>query len=525
LRKLYLNGTGDTWWLLKDQLYGGLTSKVKWRDKVSTSFPILQGVRQGGIPSANDYKVYINDVLDILETSELGLYIGDVYCGVPSCADDLIMLATTALTLACMLLIACFYACRERYVIHPTKSQIAIFNNTISTEAWNEAKLWSINEEPAPVTRQYTHLGIVRNIKDRPSCISANVTNNINCARRTLYSLMGAGLHGLNGIVPTISYKIYDTYVISRLLSGLEATLVSKKDVEELEKFHRKNLRCLQHLPERTANVAIYLLLGAWPIEAQLDMRYLSLFGSIARRFGSKIQRLAQRQCIMKDASAYSWFSRITSLLYKYSLPPPLDILNLAPNKEPWKKIVTQAVKTYWNNILVSEVSEKQSLKHLNPLQCAIGKPHQTWENTEYSPRDVRRSTIKIKLLTGTYMLQGNKATWSTNTCQKVDGCCQICHSALEDRKHFLLKCPGLTQCRDSFLIQISDCLIQNNINIQHNLDPEDALLQLILDCTHPNLYESICPESDVCYMIDRICQRMCYAMHHRRALILNYRP
>jgi hypothetical protein len=336
---------------------------------------------------------------------------------------------------------------------------------------------------------------------------------------------MGAGLHGLNGIIPTISYMIYNIYVVPRLLSGLEATLVSTKDVVELEKFHRNTLRCIQHLPMRTANAAIYSLLGAWPIEAQLDMRYLSLFGSIARRFGSKIQRLAIRQCIMKDASTYSWFSRVTSLLYKYNLPSPLDILNLAPHKEPWKKIVKQAVKTFWTKHLTIELSEKSSLRYLNPLQCAIGRPHQIWVNTQFSPRDVRRSTIKIKLLTGTYMLQGNKATWDRGAYHRVNACCPICHTAPEDRKHFLVKCPGLSQCRDPFLAQLLHCMQQHNIIVQPTITPEDALLQLILDCTHPNLNSNMSADSDECVRVERITQRMCYAMHYKRAQILNYRP
>ena len=36
-------------WLLVKNLYEGLTSKVKWMGKLSDSFNIKQGVRQGGV--------------------------------------------------------------------------------------------------------------------------------------------------------------------------------------------------------------------------------------------------------------------------------------------------------------------------------------------------------------------------------------------------------------------------------------------------------------------------------------------
>jgi hypothetical protein len=41
-------------------------------------------------------------------------------------------------------------------------------------------------------------------------------------ARRTKYALMGSGVHGTNGLDPKTSYQIYNTYVLPRLLYGLE---------------------------------------------------------------------------------------------------------------------------------------------------------------------------------------------------------------------------------------------------------------------------------------------------------------
>jgi hypothetical protein len=350
-----------------------------------------------------------------------------------------------------------------------------------------------------------------------------------------MYALMGAGLHGLNGILPNIAYTIYDIYVIPRVLSGMEATLISPKDMAELEKFHRNILRMLQHLPARTPNAAVYLLLGAWPIEAQLDMRYLSLFGSICRRFGSKIRRLAERQCIMKDVTSYSWFSKITILLYKYNLSSPLDILTLAPNKEPWKKICKQAVKSFWVERLTSELKEKPSLRYINSGECSIGKPHLTWANTTYSTRDVRRSTIKMKLLTGTYMLQGNRAVWDVGSCRNTKACCPLCHSAPENRSHFILQCSSLHHVRDPYITLLVTYLQQHSVNCQPILNSEDLLLQLILDCTHPKLHPFLNVSCDVCSKndsdaccideVERISQRLCYALHYKRAQLLTYRP
>ena len=78
-RKLFLSGVGGTLWLLIRQLSTYAITSIKWNDLISNPFPVHQGVRQGGILSTELYKVYINDILDQLENSGLGSYIGNIY--------------------------------------------------------------------------------------------------------------------------------------------------------------------------------------------------------------------------------------------------------------------------------------------------------------------------------------------------------------------------------------------------------------------------------------------------------------
>jgi hypothetical protein len=56
--KLYNQGiTGSTWLLMKD-LYNKTTTQVKCQGQISGHFVNHQGVKQGGILSANFYKAY-----------------------------------------------------------------------------------------------------------------------------------------------------------------------------------------------------------------------------------------------------------------------------------------------------------------------------------------------------------------------------------------------------------------------------------------------------------------------------------
>ena len=53
------------------------------------------------------------------------------------------------------------------------------------------------------------------------------------------------------------------TYVIPRLLYGLQVIPIPDSKMEYLSKFHLQTLKRFQSLSKRTANCAVYLLLGA----------------------------------------------------------------------------------------------------------------------------------------------------------------------------------------------------------------------------------------------------------------------
>jgi hypothetical protein len=82
----------------------------------------------------------------------------------------------------------------------------------------------------------------------------------------------------------------------SKLIYGLEVLQLKKKHVENLESFHRKSIRYLQSLPQRIATAAIYLLVGAVPIEAELHKRKLSLLYSMLASDNSKIKEIINRR-------------------------------------------------------------------------------------------------------------------------------------------------------------------------------------------------------------------------------------
>ena len=178
-------------------------------------------------------------------------------------------------------------------------------------------------------TNHAIHLGIIRT-ETREN--EANIEDRISLARKTMYALMNTGLHGSNGINPSVALRIYEAYVLPKLLYGMEVLSLNQKQLGILSKFHIDNLRKFQSLPIRTATAVIYLLIGAMPIEAEIHKRQISFLHNILNFNNDNIRALTDRQLIMNVKQ--SFFCRASATLEMYNLPMITELkTNLPTNK------------------------------------------------------------------------------------------------------------------------------------------------------------------------------------------------
>ena len=127
LRRLYFDGIiGDNWLLLND-MYTDLTSKVKWEASLSNPIIIKQGVRQGGVLSTSHYKRYNNPLLIEVKNRFTGALIGHIKIPHVTVADDLAFLTHLQTEMQFMLDSGHTIAGKNRYGIHPTKSCVLTY--------------------------------------------------------------------------------------------------------------------------------------------------------------------------------------------------------------------------------------------------------------------------------------------------------------------------------------------------------------------------------------------------------------
>ena len=101
--------------------------KVKWGSSISRPISVSNGVKQGGILSPILFVSYIDELLVNLKNSGYGCYIGDVFMGCFSYADDIALLAPTMTALRHMLQVADVFAEEYSLMFNVDKYQFLPF--------------------------------------------------------------------------------------------------------------------------------------------------------------------------------------------------------------------------------------------------------------------------------------------------------------------------------------------------------------------------------------------------------------
>ena len=271
LNALHQQGVKGELWRLYENMYTDIQSCVKWDGGLSRPFPEKQGIRQGGVSSPTLYISGRNKGLRQLDKNP-SLLLGSINAGAAMVADDLAIMTTTPGEMQTALNIAEYDAARERYIYNTEKTKSIIINSKTDVELL-------LNGQTLGVSTQEKHLGIMRNNKNNNlDTIQARVKE----ARRSAYSLMGAGLCGLNGSGVEVALMLYSTYIIPVMLYGLEALVLQESELDILEDFHKRNIWPILHLTTSTASPALFLVTGYPPITALLHIKMLCMFRNIA---------------------------------------------------------------------------------------------------------------------------------------------------------------------------------------------------------------------------------------------------
>jgi hypothetical protein len=395
----------------------------------------------------------------------------------------------------------------EGYKLQETKS--VIFQLQTSKKNQHLCQEWTLGDKLMSQVESNPHMGITRTSKNQEM---NSVLENIQKARKAIYSLMASGLHGENGLDPESSLSMLQSYVLPVLTYGLEVIVPINKALATLEIQYKKIIKQILSLPSNTADPAVYILSGTIPLEAVIHKKVLMLFGNIMRLPGNSIEnRLATHQLEHKSLDSHSWFIVVKKLFIKYDFPEIEEILDTKYEKRQWKNIVDKYINQYWTMWIVSQASLYSSLQYISKT-LVLGKCHPSIKPYQKSIRDVNRIPVKTKILTGTYILQTTRVKFNQN---EIIPTCQICKIEDETLEHFLLKCGELKHFRDPVMQDILQLI--KDLKVQDQNITQYSLLQLIIDC-HIAVSDKSTPLiNELLEKLQFYSRRLCYTLHAAR--------
>ena len=200
----------------------------------STFFSIKQGIRQGGVSSSFLYLVFINDLIEELDTSDLGVSICDVSTNNPTVVDDISLISRYPLNLQLMINIVVDYADMWKFKINSSKSSVMIIS--INNCATDINYIWTVRSENLTVVQCSIHVGIP--ISNNMKCRS-KVENSSRKRKIAFHCLVGLDLSSnSHKLIFFTLTKLCKSVVIPSALYGCETwSQMTMSDVEEIGKF------------------------------------------------------------------------------------------------------------------------------------------------------------------------------------------------------------------------------------------------------------------------------------------------
>ncbi|CAG2203169.1 unnamed protein product [Mytilus edulis] len=277
-----------------------------------------------------------------------------------------------------------------------------------------------------------------------------------------------------------------------------------------------KTIKQILSLPISTADPAIYLLSGLLPINAEIDIKIITLLGNILCSDKSTVEwKIANRQLKIKSCKSNSWFIDAKKICFKYQLTDPVEFLDTITTKETWKRSMVNKIKTYWHRKILDEKEHFNSLQYLSPIY-SLGHCHPLISISTSDPKIIQKLPPRVKIATGVYILQSQRAKYNSNA---VDPTCQLCKNGEETLSHFLLTCVTLDAVRKPILEKIVRTAgrIFSESNRLNNIE----LLRLICDPYNYCKNNSDQIFDNISKILEPQCRKMLHLLHTTRYRLL----
>ena len=275
LEKLYNAGVNGKMWRLLRNWYTGGSCQVKLDGKLSHSFEVERGVRQGSVLSPALFLLVMDPLLKQLQISGLGLSVNRFYAGGFLHADDIRTLATSEDSLQRQVGLVKAFAEENLLRLNVKKCEIVLFSQSRNTNL--------------PVCEVE---GTVLPAGDVGKCLgywwkgdllaTKCVEENIKKARRCFFHYGSIGVFQ-GDICPLSSRSVLETCVMPVLLYGCENWIMTEALWEKLEAFQGELVKRILKWPKHHSNTAAATALEVPTMRCRVLIRKLSFLQHVVK--------------------------------------------------------------------------------------------------------------------------------------------------------------------------------------------------------------------------------------------------
>ena len=198
--------------------YDGLQCRIKWDDYLGDWFHISAGVRQGGVLSPNFYNIYVDSLIDVLRSSDVGCYVAQLFAAAIFYADDMCILSPSLKGLQKLLDLCSAYCMEWDICLNPKKSKILCFGKPI-----NSIFKPKLNGTPIDWVHEWKYLGVMLKSGQTFGC---SVVETVKSFYRSLNSILR--VEGRSDDV--VLLRLIEAHCVPVLTYAIEIVHVANRD-------------------------------------------------------------------------------------------------------------------------------------------------------------------------------------------------------------------------------------------------------------------------------------------------------
>ena len=412
-------------------IYNSSTAQIKLNGKITSSFNVSSGVKQGDIISPTLFSMYLNDLATGIKNLNCGIDIDGLNLSILLYADDIVLLAPNEDSLQEMLNFIKQWCNKWRMAINADKTQVVHFRRQ---QTLKTSYVFLFGDSPLKTVSFYKYLGVLFDE-------FLSFDNNANLLADSAGRALGAIRSKLKHIKQS-GYKTFDTLFTSGVLSIADycAAIWATKNIPKIEQVSYKAARYF-------LGVHRYA-----PIEALLgDMGWQTA----RSRHKILILKFWNRLCLMPE-------SRLTRKVFDWDR-------QYSGSKGTWSHAVKQ---------VLSDINCSNLFTHVSP--CDIDSATDTIRTIDVNAWDTNRyRSLKLRYY-NLYKYDKSPEEYLSLDITKYqrsvfsqfrygilpleievgryrnvplpERTCQICRMAVEDEIHFLLTCTAYSNLRSGLI-------------------------------------------------------------------------